>query len=176
MNRKHLQLVALFVVAFLGFGLLFSQRRGNSPLLGQLAPDFALPVAAGEGASEGDQLRLSDLKGQVVVLDFFASWCWPCRQSVPELSAVAKQLAGRGVHFIGINGEAIQPAMYQALFQQWGFGYPIVQDAANQAHQAYGITGFPSVFVIDRTQKVRFAYDGAPSKALLLREISSILE
>jgi cytochrome c biogenesis protein CcmG/thiol:disulfide interchange protein DsbE len=164
---------ALFV-ALLGWRI--ARREPSSPLIDKPAPDFALPVMAGEGAAEGDRLRLSDFKGQVVVLDFFASWCIPCRISVPELSAAAQELAPRGVRFIGINGEPIRRELYASLWREWGFGYPIVQDAANQSLVAYGITSYPSVFVIDRTQKVRFAYNGAPSKALLLRKISSILE
>jgi thiol-disulfide isomerase/thioredoxin len=158
------------------FGWLMLQRFADSGLKGKPAPDFTLQVMAGEGADEGDRLRLSDLKGQVVVLDFFASWCGPCRMSTPELSALARKYEGKGVRFVGVNGEALPAQAYRALERAWGFRYPLVSDSQNAAHIAYGVQAFPSMFVIDRTQVVRYAVAGVPTRARLEREISSLLD
>jgi thiol-disulfide isomerase/thioredoxin len=175
MNWEKLKSAALFLAVVVGFFWVV-RRHQESPLIGEQAPDFALPVAAGEGAETGDRLRLSDLKGQVVVLDFWASWCGPCRDSVPELSELSRRFAGQGVRFIGINGEALAAPLYPAIKGAWKFGYPLVRDDQNTAHLAYQVQAFPSLFVIDRTQKVRYAVAGVPTKAQLEREITNVLK
>ena len=176
MNWQSLRSNGLVLVVGLVFGWLLLQRFAGSDLEGKPAPDFALEVMAGEGAQEGDRMRLSDLKGQVVVLDFWASWCGPCRASVPDLSALASKYADQGVRFVGINGESLAPRAYPMIERAWGFRYPLVNDSQNTAHLAYRVQAFPSLFVIDRTQVIRYAVAGVPTKARLEREILSAIK
>jgi thiol-disulfide isomerase/thioredoxin len=167
--------VTVLIAAAL-FAWMFVRENRESPLIDAPAPDFRLPVAAGEGAQEGDWVRLSDLKGSVVVLDFWASWCAPCRAGVPEMSALARRLAPRGVHVLGINAEHLADGAYQALYRHWGFAYPVLRDPTGEAHSHYDIDVFPTLIVIDQRQKVRFAHAGAPAAGQLEQEIISLLE
>lgn len=162
--------IALFAV------LLFLHFRDEGPLVGQPAPDFTLPIARGDGAEKGDRVRLSDLRGQFVVLDFWASWCPPCRESVPILNQAARELEGSGVRVLGINAEGLGAARTAAVAARWGFAYPVLYDEAAAAQLAYGITALPSVFLIDREGVVRRSYAGSPTVAELVRAIRALDE
>ncbi len=175
MTRRRLVLGAIAGSVLLAWGLaLFRPMLSGSPLLGQPAPDFTLPVAMGEGAKNADRVRLSDLRGQVVVLDFWASWCGPCRASVPVLSRVAEHYAGRGAQVFGINSEPIGPGLFAFLETSWGFRYPTLADGAVEAASAYGVHAYPTLVIIDPAGIVRFVHQGAKSESALRSEIDSI--
>jgi cytochrome c biogenesis protein CcmG/thiol:disulfide interchange protein DsbE len=153
------------------------QRPKSDALEGEPAPDFTLPIVyQPDTAPDGSRLRLSDLKGQVVVLDFWASWCGPCKASVPHLNSVATKYRDRGVQFVGINSESLPEDFLTAISEQWGFSYPILQDGALEAARAYDIHAYPTVVVIDRRGIVEKVYFGGPASAALERRINNLLE
>lgn len=156
-------------------GVLIWARPGErAPLIGQPAPDFALALVAGQGSERGDRVRLSDLKGRPVLLDFWASWCGPCRLSVPLLNRVAREFAGSGLHVYGINSEGLSPVRVEGVASRWGFTYPVLHDPTAQAELAYGISAVPTLVLIDRAGVVRQLYAGAPSAERLLKEIRDV--
>lgn len=144
----------LFVAALFGAVVLpkISPSAGaSSAVRGQPAPDFALPVIFNGDA--GNRVRLADLRGKAVVLDFWASWCEPCRQEAPILDAVARHLRGKGVVFVGINtGDRRESAI--AFAKSRDLSYTEAFDGDGHVADEYGVQGLPTLVVIDRKGRI----------------------
>ena len=173
-RRRWLVLVAALLLGAV-LASLFGSLAGGDPLEGRPAPEFSLELARGEGAEQGDRVRLADLRGKVVVLDFWASWCAPCKHSVPLLNRVSARFAKQVVVY-GINSEAIAPAWLGMVANSWGFRYPILRDPELQTQVVYGVQALPTVVVIDREGFVRKVYHGEPTEAALTNKIESIIQ
>jgi thiol-disulfide isomerase/thioredoxin len=133
---------------------------GSSPLVGQHAPTFAREVVGGMGAASGDRIDLAGLHGRTVVLDFWASWCPPCRASVPALDAFAR--THPEVTVLGVNVESNRgPAFVRSAHESLGASYPTVHDQDGTLQQAYRITNLPTLLVLDAEGVVREAHVGA---------------
>ena len=148
----------------------------HHPLEGRSAPDFSLPIVAGEGADERDLAHLSALRGQVVVLDFWATWCGPCRTSVPILSRVAARFRNRGVVFLGVDvGEPQLPDIaLRQMHARLGSAFPTVADRLGEVQAAYLVDTLPTLVVVDRSGVVRSVEFGVPDEDTLARTLSGL--
>jgi len=115
------------------------------------APDFTLPVIHGSDA--GKPLSLSALSGEVIVLDFWASWCGPCKKQMPILDRVAQDYSGKGVTFLGISTDTEADAALEFL-KAIPVSYPSVLDLTGEVSRDFGITGLPTLVIIDAEGKV----------------------
>ncbi|KAB0666846.1 TlpA family protein disulfide reductase [Oryzomonas japonica] len=98
----------------------------------------------------GKPLNLSDLRGKVVVLNFWATWCPPCREEIPSMMKLNSAMAGKPFQMVAVSiDEGGQPAI-ESFFKTSGFSLPAYTDPDNRAAKAYGITGVPETFVIDK--------------------------
>jgi thiol-disulfide isomerase/thioredoxin len=140
----------------------------------QLAPDFRLTNVA------GGEIALSELRGKVVLIDFWATWCGPCRASIPHLNTLHKQLSDRGFEIVGISVDRDQrstPAidLVRAFMKQTPLVYPVAM-ADMQTVRAYGgIRSIPTAFLVDREGRVRKQYVGMQPPAVLERDITAVL-
>jgi len=135
---------------------------------GDPAPDFTLSLADKPEAS----LQLSSLRGHVVVLDFWATWCPPCLSLMPTLHEVAEDLASRGVRFVGINSEGpdADRAAVRAFLGEHPSPYPTVLDDGTVAGR-YGVLAIPHLVIIDRQGRIVKVVAGGASRVELEREI-----
>lgn len=106
-----------------------------------------------------DALDLSAYKGKVVYVDFWASWCGPCRQSFPWMNELHEQKAEQGLVVIGVNVDQ-ERALADAFINELNPAFPIVFDASGTLATAYQVTAMPSAFIIGRDGKVRFKHLG----------------
>ncbi|MBX6723996.1 MAG: TlpA family protein disulfide reductase, partial [Dactylosporangium sp.] len=117
------------------------------PLRARPAPE--LRVALLTGSTPGSELQLADLRGRPVVINFWASWCQPCRDEAAVLEHFAAEYGPRGVAFVGVNvWDNEQQA--RAFLEEFGISYPNGTDVRGSAAIEYGLTGLPETFFLDR--------------------------
>ena len=116
------------------------------------APDFVLP------ALDGGPVRLSDLRGNLVVIEFWATWCGPCRYSTPSLEVIFRRFRDRGVSVLLVNqGESAEQI---TRWSERRFTAPILLDQEFRVAKHYGLQGIPRLFVIDREGRIVYDKSG----------------
>jgi cytochrome c biogenesis protein CcmG/thiol:disulfide interchange protein DsbE len=120
-------------------------------------------------------MRLEDLRGNVLVLNFWASWCLACRDEHAALSDVARRYATRAVKFIGVLYQDRPAAATDWIARMGGQSYPSVLDPGSRTAISFGLYGVPETFVIDRAGKVAHKQVGPVTHDLLVRLIDSLL-
>ena len=120
---------------------------------GAATPDFALP------ARDGSTVKLSELKGQVVMINFWATWCGPCRQEMPLLGQLKAKYEPLGFTLLGVNVEPDSAGAVNWL-KGMNVDFPILFDRKNAVAESFGVEGMPSSVFIDRTGNVRYVHRG----------------
>ncbi|MBA2424901.1 MAG: TlpA family protein disulfide reductase [Actinobacteria bacterium] len=134
-----------------GGDLAAAAARGERPE----APDFTLERLDREG-----ELTLSSLRGQGVVLNFWASWCIPCKEEAPFLEQVWRKDRKRGLVVVGLDAKDFRKDA-RRFMRRFDLTFPIVYDGPGKTLARYGVTGFPETFVLDREGRVIEAFVGA---------------
>ena len=147
MKRKLKTGAALaFVAALIVVFVHPSYRNGGPSLRGQTAKDFALTI-------DGKPAQLSSLRGKVVVLNFWATWCPPCVDETASLDALQKKIAPLGGTVLGVSVDD-DPAAYQNFLRTYNIDFPTFRDPSKQIPLSYGTTMYPETYVIDRHGKI----------------------
>jgi len=134
------------------------------------APDFALPTLS------GDTFRLDDHRGEVVVLNFWATWCPPCRREIPDFVSLQRDLGDQGLQFVGVALErSAGPEQVQAFADKMGINYPIGLGDGTIAKKYGGVRGLPMTFVIGPNGEIRRHIPGMTTEDRLRPVLESLL-
>ncbi|MEM9254895.1 MAG: TlpA disulfide reductase family protein [Pseudomonadota bacterium] len=123
--------------------------------VGDVAPEVTLPRMP----DTGEELSLESLRGKVVYLDFWASWCGPCRISFPQLEDLRLELGAQGFEVFAVNVDEVEDAALDFL-TELPVSYPIVWDPSGASSASYGVLGMPTGYLIDRQGVVRDIHQG----------------
>jgi cytochrome c biogenesis protein CcmG/thiol:disulfide interchange protein DsbE len=137
-----------------------------APAVGHPAPDFVLSTL------NGDDFKLSALRGRPVVLNFWATWCPPCRAELPDLKSAYQRYGGQ-VAIVGVN--QVEPAATVAQFaKEFGLTFPVPLDQRGDVSRTYGVRSLPTTFFIDRNGIIRQFQNGPLTEATLAQMLGSI--
>jgi cytochrome c biogenesis protein CcmG, thiol:disulfide interchange protein DsbE len=160
-------LAVLAAVGLLAFGLL---SKGDSRLApGEVAPVAALPQLEG-GASSS----LADYRGSWVLVNFWASWCIPCREEAPALERFQRQHQGEDFTVLGVDTQDLS-GDGRDFVEKYGLSYPQLRDGNGDAASDFGTTGVPENFLIDPRGKVRLLYPGPIDESYLRENVAPVL-
>ena len=174
-HRSRWGTVGLVLAPLVLFALLLASGLGRDPralpseLIGQPAPPFSLPRI-----DAGGVVDLGDLSGQVVVVNFWASWCLPCREEHDAVAAAWGRYRERGVVVLGVSFEDTKDAAL-AFRDELGGDWPLVADPDSRTAIAYGVFGVPETFVIAPDGSIAAKSTGAVTYEWLTDEIESAL-
>ncbi|MCC7209080.1 MAG: TlpA family protein disulfide reductase [Anaerolineae bacterium] len=171
--RRGLGFLAVLIIGaivvmgiIVGIGL---SRQGMTQPTSGPAPDFTLDTF------DGPPITLSDLRGKVVVLNFWAGWCGPCRDEAPDLQAAWERYQPSGeVVFLGVAWSDMERSARDFL-TQFGITYPTGLDVGTRISEQYRITGIPETFFIDRDGDVRYFVMRPMDEAEIIERVDSLL-
>jgi len=142
--KSTLQMLVVFVCV----SLALNATAGDTP-----APDFTLKSRSGEN------LKLSEYRGDVVLINFWASWCGPCRQEMPLLEGIYKKYRDLGFTLLAVNVDE-DPSKAEDLLKDIPVTFPVLFDNASKVSKLYKVVAMPSTVIIDRDGNMRFLHKG----------------
>ena len=184
MNNSTYKLIVtlLVLVIVIGGGVLLYRNLGQNIDLGEAiptetvasnpSPDFTVTDAA------GNEVKLSDFRGKGVVLNFWASWCGPCKSEMPHFQT-AYETYGEDLHFLMVNMSTAfgdSRADSDDFLAEGGYTFPVYYDTKAECAYGYGVTGIPMTFFIDKNGNLVSGKSGMISEADLQRRILTILD
>lgn len=168
-----LVVVAVVISLMLVFGIQKTRhsgpQNGAGQLQGQMAPDFSL------ASLDGKTLRLSDYRGKAVLLNFWATWCEPCKIEMPWFVDLQKKYGPQGLQIVGVAMDDASPKEISEFAQKLGVNYPIVIGKETVGDQYGGLPYLPSTFYIARDGKVLDRVFGLKSRSEIEDEIQKAL-
>ncbi len=173
MNWKRAMLgaaIAVPVVALLGYGLTQDPKAIKSPLPGRQAPNFSLEVMDGN-----EKVSLGDLRGHIVVVNFWASWCIPCRSEHAALSETAQAYQDKNVRFFGVLYQDTPENGRKFIQEMGGQSYPTLLDPGLRTAIDFGLYGVPETFFVDQEGKVAEKIIGPVTVASLQTAVDRLI-
>lgn len=169
-NRIWTRIVLLTsVVITIGLLVLPGCGLTAAPVVGCPAPDFTLTDL------DGNAVRLSDFRGKVVFLNFWATWCPPCRAEMPAMEELYREYRDKGVVIIGVDlGES--RSSVKSFVEENGYSWTFVIDSTGEVARDYMVTGIPSSFFIDKDGIIRALQVGSMSRATMEARLAEAMK
>jgi thiol-disulfide isomerase/thioredoxin len=166
-------LLTVVVVIVVAVALFFIVRRHGVPAAasaqqGAAAPDFSLTDL------NGRPLALSSYRGKVVLLDFWATWCVPCREEIPHLIDLQNKYGSQGLQIVGVSMDD-SPEPVRDFYQHFKMNYPVVMGDARTGELYGGVLGLPIAFVVGPDGKITSKHIGATDISVLEKEVLKLL-
>lgn len=161
-------LLGAIIIAAAIVGLALARQKMTQPTAGP-APDFTVTTF------DGQEIALSQLRGQVVVVNFWASWCIPCKDEAPVLQAAWERYRDRGVLLLGIAYVDTESASL-AFMEEFGITYPNAPDTGTRVSEAYHITGVPETFIIDQNGQIAEFFYAQVTEQQLAATLDRLIE
>jgi len=157
-------------VIALVFSVFAASSLASSGMEGQPAPDFALK------SSTGENLRLSEYRGDVVMINFWATWCGPCRQEMPLLDELYSRYQRVGFNLLGVNIDD-DSSRAMNMIEELGVNFPVLFDARKEVSELYEVEAMPVTVIVDREGTVRYVHHGYKPgyEEMYLDQIRSLL-
>lgn len=164
----HRSLLLVLIVLLVVFGC--ERKNPPPPKIGDLAPPFTLKDL------DGKKVSLDDFKEKVVLIDFWATWCPPCKESVPDLDGLYRKYKDNGIIILGLSVDAGGPQIVKAFKEAYKMSYPILM-ADESITRKYGVRGIPSLFILDKDGRIQQNFVGfSPGMtAMIEKKIKELL-
>jgi peroxiredoxin len=172
-DDKGLGFVRFYVTIILVGILLICGCGGQDkspPLVSQAAPDFALEDL------NGRVYRLTNFKGRIVLLNFFATWCRPCRQEIPHLLKLREKFGDQGLEIVGVSLDHQGDEVLRPFIHHYGITYPVLLATREVVLDYGGIQGIPTTFVIDHDGTISDFFAGMPPSHLMEESVRRLLK
>ena len=136
---------------------------------GTPAPDFSLKTL------DGQTVSLHDYQGKAVMVNFWATWCPPCRSEMPDMQNLYSELKGKGVEILAVNVQEARPPI-EKFVTQFGLTFPILLDVSGDVVQQYGVQALPTSYFIDREGRISAFNFGALNGSAIRKKLEAVLE
>lgn len=143
------RILSLFI-ACLFLSLTACSKTDSSKISSVAKEKSPAPQISVVSLENGSTLKLSDLKGKVVLLNFWATWCPPCREEIPSMMKLNKFMVGKPFQMVAVSIDEGGKSVIDSFFKETGFSLPTYQDASGASSKSYGVTGVPESFIIDK--------------------------
>lgn len=146
-----LPLIRILLVTIIASCLITPRQADAAPKSGQQVPDFKIISPTGQ------TITFDNYAGHVLIIDFFASWCRPCRQSIPHLVEMNRKYGKQGLHILGLNADEDSDRGLRLIAEEYRITYPLASAGASTT-EAFGIRSLPAIFVIDQKGRISEVY------------------